>query len=177
MNLRSEWTVPGRVAECDGRAEPAPELGEVMAQEAPRMLALAYSILRDRDQAADAVQDALERALRFRSSLRTPERASAWLSTICVREALRRYRRRRLTALLPLPRGAAEPIVVDPGPDVDLAHALSRLSARQRAVVGLHYVYGYTLDEAAEALGCRPGTVRRHLHRALACLREEIGHD
>ena len=58
--------------------------------------------------------------------------------------------------------------------DVDLERALRRLSVRQRAVIGLHYVYGYSLDEAAAALGCRPGTARSHLNRALSTLREHM---
>lgn len=175
MTPNRECAVPASVPRPDEEAEPALGLEDVMAQEAPRMMALAYSILRDRDQAAEAVQDALERALRFRSSLRDPERAPAWLSTICVREARRRYRRRQLTSFLPLLRGDTRAEVVDASPDLDLERALGRLPARQRAVVGLHYVYGYTLDETARVLGCRPGTARRHLHRALAALREEIG--
>jgi len=150
-------------------------LHQVMEADAPRLLALAYSILHDRDQSADTVQDTLERALRFHSSLRDPERASAWLSTICVREARRRLRRRRLTGFLPL-RGS-DPAATVPAADPDLDRALRRLSPRQREVVALHYVYGYTLDETAAVLGCRPGTARRHLHRALDSLREEISHD
>lgn len=150
-------------------------LHNAMEADAPRLLALAYSILHDRDQAADAVQDTLERALRFHSSLREPDRASAWLSTICVREARRRLRRQRLRDVLPLHH--SEPAATVPAADPDLDRALHRLSARQREVVALHYVYGYTLDESAAVLGCRPGTARRHLHRALDRLREEMSHD
>jgi RNA polymerase sigma factor (sigma-70 family) len=144
-----------------------------MEREAARLLALAYSLVRDRDQAADVVQDTMERALRFRSSLRDPSRAPAWLCTICVHEARRRLRRTSRARLVPWLRDdVAAPVAHSS--DIDLERALHRLSARQRAVVGLHYVYGYTLDESAAVLGCRPGTARRHLHRALSALRQEI---
>jgi RNA polymerase sigma factor (sigma-70 family) len=58
--------------------------------------------------------------------------------------------------------------------DLDLERAFARLSLRQRAVLALHYHYGYPLDECAGLMRCRPGTVRSHLARALARLRKEL---
>jgi DNA-directed RNA polymerase specialized sigma24 family protein len=58
--------------------------------------------------------------------------------------------------------------------DPDLGKAFRRLTAHQRAVLTLHYQYGYSLDETAELMGSRPGTVRSHLARGLARLREEL---
>jgi RNA polymerase sigma-70 factor (ECF subfamily) len=61
----------------------------------------------------------------------------------------------------------------DPEPfDPELARAFDGLTSQQRAVVMLHYFFGYSLDESAEIMGCRPGTARSHLHRALVALRE-----
>jgi RNA polymerase sigma-70 factor (ECF subfamily) len=145
----------------------------LLEQEIPRLLALAYSLLHDREQARDVVQDTMEQASRSWSSMREPDRYSAWLSTICVRKALRRLRAQRRSRLLPW-FGRDHPGSQATVPDVDLERALGRLSGKQRAVVALHYVYGYTLDEAATALGCRPGTARSHLHRALSSLREDL---
>lgn len=50
--------------------------------------------------------------------------------------------------------------------------AFARLSRQQRAVVVLHYQYGYTLDECSVLMRCRPGSARQHLARALRRLRE-----
>ena len=146
---------------------------EELEAELPRLMALAYSILRDRDQASDAVQDTAEHAMRSWGSLRERDRRAAWLSTICVRQALRRARverRQRLVRWRQRPDAASDL----QASDVDLERALRRLSVRQRAVVGLHYVYGYSLDEVAAALGCRPGTARSHLNRALVTLRQHM---
>ncbi|HEX6538391.1 MAG TPA: sigma-70 family RNA polymerase sigma factor [Candidatus Dormibacteraeota bacterium] len=151
-------------------ASGAAEYKELEA-ELPRLMALAYSILHDREQASDAVQDTAEQAWRSWEALRQPDRRAAWLSTICVRQALRRARverRQRLIRWRQRPEADGDLRVTD----VDLGRALRRLSVRQRAVVGLHYAYGYSLDEVAAVLGCRPGTARSHLNRALATLRE-----
>jgi len=61
--------------------------------------------------------------------------------------------------------------------DPTVARALTLLSERQRAVVALHYGYGYSMDETAAVLGCRGGTVRSRLARALTALRRSMRDD
>jgi len=58
-----------------------------------------------------------------------------------------------------------------------MAVAFRSLSTKQRAVVVLHYHHGYSLDECASLLGCRPGTARSHLARALTTMRKELAYD
>jgi RNA polymerase sigma factor (sigma-70 family) len=52
--------------------------------------------------------------------------------------------------------------------------AFRKLSAPQRAMVALHLVDGLTVKECAAVLGCRSGTARSHLGRAVAKLRKEL---
>ena len=58
-----------------------------------------------------------------------------------------------------------------------LAEALATLPARQRAAIVLRFYSGLSELEAAEALGCRPGTVGSLVHRGLAGLRIELEED
>jgi DNA-directed RNA polymerase specialized sigma24 family protein len=51
------------------------------------------------------------------------------------------------------------------------------LTAKQRAVFTLHVRHGYTVAESAALMGCRPGTARSHLGRAVATLRKEMSHE
>jgi RNA polymerase sigma factor (sigma-70 family) len=140
--------------------------------ESGRLFAVAYSILRDPQEAQDAVQETMELAWRSWSVLRDPSKRSAWLRQICVRRAIRT--RRRLLSRLWLADTIAGPELEEP--DLDLDRGYRRLSRQQRAVVTLHYQYGYSIDECAELIGCRPGTARSHLARALASLRKELDH-
>src|SRR5437762_11599939 len=61
--------------------------------ESGRLFAVAYSILRDVQEAEDAVQETMEQAWRSWSTLRDPLKRAAWLRQICVRRALRLRRR------------------------------------------------------------------------------------
>jgi RNA polymerase sigma factor (sigma-70 family) len=61
--------------------------------------------------------------------------------------------------------------------DPTVAKALTSLTERQRAVVALHYGYGYSLDETAGVLRLSGGTVRSHLARALTTLRRSMRDD
>ena len=164
------------------RHELADAFTEVVHRETPRLLAIALSILDDPPAAEDAVQDALLQAWRSWDSLRDPACRQAWLVRICVRRCLRL--RERLNAKV---RQETEVASIELRPDhsqdndrtgfdltIEWAAAYRRLSNSQRAVVTLHYHYGYTLDDSAVAMGCRPGTVRRHLSRALEKLRKEV---
>lgn len=138
------------------------------------LYSLARSILGDQQEAEDAVQDTMELAWRSWRSLRDPQRRAAWLKQICVRRCLRV--KRRLFGRVPLSENDRDPRP-SPTADPDLDRAFYRLSRHQRAVIRLHYHDGYSLDECAGLMGCRPGTVRSHLARALASLRQELSHE
>jgi RNA polymerase sigma factor (sigma-70 family) len=136
------------------------------------LYAIAYTILRDHGEAEDAVQVSLELAWREWGRLRSSAAAKAWLRRICIREAVRSRRRlfnwRRRAELEPRPQALGLEV------DIDMARAYDQLTPRQRAVVVLHYRYGYPLDHCAAMIGCRPGTARSHLSRALEKLRKEL---
>ena len=143
----------------------------------PRLYGLAVSIVRDAGEAEDAVQETAVRAWQRWPSLRDQDRADAWLARICVNQCLDRHRAARRAPAF----GTEEEMAAVPSPagvvdlhDEELDRACRALSPRQRAVVTLHYHFGYTLDECGPILGCRPGAVRSHLSRALASLRRTL---
>jgi len=88
----------------------------------------------------------------------------------CTSWVRRRVVERRHTGLT-----VVEHVVAPLGADAAAVRtALARLRPRQRAAVFLRYYLDLPESEIAEALGCRPGTVKSMLHRALAILREHL---
>lgn len=142
-----------------------------------RLYAVALSITRDPHEAEDAVQETMTKAWRKWHSISDPDRRGAWLTRICVNHCISGRRKGALSLLrnaAPIHDREVQAPVLDSA-DPDLSKAFTRLTAHQRAVLTLHYQYGYSLDETAQLMRSRPGTVRSHLARALASLREALG--
>jgi len=147
-----------------------------------RLYATARLILRDDGRAEDATQEALVAAWRDLSALRDPDRFDAWLHRLLVRACYREIRRGRHRWTIEVNvEGHESAPDADPGFDIadrdQLERGFRRLDADQRMVLVLHYYLGLSLDEAAEALGIPPGTVRSRLNRATRAMRAALDAD
>jgi RNA polymerase sigma-70 factor, ECF subfamily len=145
---------------------------------AARLDAAARLILRDRELAHDAVQEALIRAWRDLPGLRDPERFDAWLHRLIVNSAIDEARRRRRrvmeVALSPVEvRSSRDDIGVLVDRD-ELDRAMAELTPEHRAVVVLHYYLGMPLPEAAASLGISLGAAKSRLHRAMGSMRQSF---
>ncbi len=142
----------------------------------------AYRLLRDRDDAHDAVQDALFRIVERARSFATVDDARAWFFRVLVNGCMSRHRRRavRLRALAligrPPPITASDPSVsLDVGERV-LPH-VDRLPTKQRTAMILRFGDDRSVAEIAAAMGVEPETVKTHLKRGLAELRRHLRPD
>ena len=137
---------------------------------------LAWAVLRDRQAAEDAVQEAAVKAWRAFATLRDESRARAWFLKIVLNQCRATMRTRWWRSHLLADRVDA----VVPGHDsgaelrLDLERALRGLSREQRAVLFLTYQMDMPQEEVARVLGVRVGTVKSRLHRAVARLRSRL---
>lgn len=123
------------------------------------------------DSAPDLVQETYLRASDRLHQLRDPSLFDAWVVRIAMNEAkglTRRVRRERerLARIDSTERA--------PGPDSALRELVERLPPRQRAVIVLHYAYGYRLGEVATLLGLSEINVRTVAFRARRTLRTQL---
>lgn len=123
-----------------------------------------------RSDAEDALQDALEAAIRIAAPAVKPE---GWLFVV----ALRRWRRHRWRQRIfhPLADARIAPAGADRDGQIDLLVELARLPERQRAVLIARHVLGLSLNETANALAMPAGTVGSIGHRTIKILRERLG--
>jgi len=150
---------------------------ELVRRHRDRLWAVALRTLGDREEAADALQDALLSAYRAAGRFRGDAAVTTWLHRIVVNACLDRARRRQSRPTVPLPEIDPTPV---PAPDRDTAlvvrAALAQLVLEQRAALVLVDLYGYSVAEAAEILGVAEGTVKSRCARGRARLAVLLGH-
>ena len=119
------------------------------------------------------MQGSLEKALRSWDKVASADVPVAYVRRIVVREHVSWLRKRSAGERIGLT--ATDETSADLSESVDVRDAVWRLLAtlprQQRAVLVLRLFEDLTDDEIAEALGCRPATVRAYAARALATLR------
>lgn len=179
-----------RVAQRDDRA-----FDLLVERYQRRAYRLAWSILRDAEEARDLSQEAFLRLYEAAATFRGTARFSTWFYRILVNLCLDARRRRRWWQIpsAPVERedGTVESIVEQhAGPSDDPVDGLARermtaqlwaaveqLSPQQRAALVLQIQEELPTPEIAAVLKCSEATVRVHLHRALQALRKTMRKD
>jgi RNA polymerase sigma-70 factor (sigma-E family) len=167
-----------RVAVKESRTEGS-RLEDVYRLHAADGVRLAYLITGDRSLSEDIVQDAFVRLAGRLLHLRDPDGLAPYLRQIIVNLTNAHFRRRKVE-LRYLERQAAlpEPTL---GPDVaerDAVWALLRaLPTRQRTAIVLRFYEDLSVDQTAEVMRCRPGTVKSLVSRGMDKLRPVMAGD
>ena len=149
---------------------PAPDFDGFFRLEHSRLLALAVTMVGDRDVASDVVQEALLRAYAEWEAISGLERAGAWarrvVINLCIDITRRRGRERTALAL-----ASREGVITTTDPaEAALWHAVRDLPRLQRGVVALHYVDDLSVAQVADVLGVSTGAVKTSLSRARSTL-------
>jgi RNA polymerase sigma factor (sigma-70 family) len=158
----------------EARGDEAPGLRAVTTFEAlyrasyPRMKRVAFVMTGSNEVAEDVVQDAFLQLYRRFDELDDPV---PYLYRSVVNGCGQRRRQRRVVERLQhlTVQSDVSPFEVD-----ETWAALKRLPGRRRAVVVLRFYADLPLAEIAQVLGCKTGTVKSMLHRALSELKEVV---
>jgi RNA polymerase sigma-70 factor, ECF subfamily len=167
------------------------EFGPWMVSEQKRIFLLCRRMLDDPEDADSATQDTFLKAYQALKRDGAPpiEDASKWVTRIAVNTCMDRLRSRKWQFWRKRPNADDESTILDltqeTRPSAEdqmlareirkrLMDALSRLSARQRAVFTLRHFEGRSLEEIGEVLAIPTGTVKAHMFRAVNKLREEL---
>lgn len=146
---------------------------EAVHQHQALLFRVAYTLLHNPEDCADALQDALEKAWRKKDSVRSPDAFRSWMVRIvvnCSRDILRR----RKVAFDPLDENLPAPEVQD----YQLSDTLARLDEGLRLPLVLHYMENLSIAEISTVMHLPQGTIKNSLHRGrqkLARLYREEG--
>ena len=144
----------------------------------------AYLLAGNAEDAQEAAQDAFVKAYRALGRFRRGAPFRPWLLKIVSNEARNRRRSAgRREALTLRVAGGAGPADAAPSPEAallsaerrdELLTALNRLREEDRTAIACRYFLELSEEETADALGCKRGTVKSRLSRALDRLRVEL---
>ena len=128
------------------------------------MYHVSWSILRNNDDCADAVQEALTRAWQKKYTLRSMDRFKPWLMRILVNQCNDMLRRQKRRSFFPLDEAAES--VAAPEEPLELMDAIGQLKKEWRVVIVLHYMEGCSVQEISAMTGTPTGTVKARLSAA-----------
>jgi RNA polymerase sigma-70 factor (ECF subfamily) len=150
------------------------------------LYSLVARMVPDRDQAADAVQEAFFSAYRNLRAFRGGS-VRSWLSRIAINAAMDQQRLKKRRPAQPYPELDDESWQPAAGADADPAHtamqgersrvlgaALRAITPDQRTAIVLFDIEGYDYAEIAELTGVSLGTVKSRIHRGRLALRDRL---
>lgn len=139
----------------------------------------AMELLHDEQTALDVVQETFINAARYLRSLRADEKFGSWLFSIAHQKVQQHWRKPRRDE--PLPEEADEALAAEAELPADLLiraeqeeelmAMLNTLSEAHRAVLLLHFLEEFSIEEMAGVLGVSAGTIKSRLHYAKRALR------
>ncbi|MCG7336708.1 RNA polymerase sigma factor [Sporosarcina sp. ACRSM] len=139
---------------------------------------LAYSYVRNKENALDIVQDAILKALHSIDRLKELSYLKTWFYRIVVNTSIDYIRKHQRVSImdgdilaLHLPKSEDEMT------DFDLLEAIDQLPPKYKTIIILRFFEELKIDEIAEITGDNANTIKTRLYTALKKLRLEIGEE
>ena len=158
----------------------------LVARHKDRLWAVALRTMRNPEEASDALQDAYISAFRRASTFRGTAKVTTWLHRIVVNACLDRIRRNKVRRADALPENPDRAAIMGVTPSANhvenmvnrssVSDALNQLNPDQRAALVLVDMEGYSVQEAAEILGCAVGTIKSRCARGRSKLAPLLEH-
>jgi len=153
-----------------------------------KIFRVAYAIVRDDAEADTITQDTFIQAYTNLSKFEGRSELETWLTRIAINRSRDALRRRKFVSLFGIndegeTEALFEPVDERPDPErqfmasqlrVAIGRAERKLSAQQKIIFRLRHYENLPLEDIADHLGLRAGTVRAHLFRAIHKIRKEL---
>ena len=136
------------------------------------MYQIAYAILKNNEDAADALQDTILICWEKIDTLCQARYFKTWMTRILINRCNRLYNQRSQTA--DLNEGTLTTTLPDPAARMEWQEMMQQLTDNQRIVAELYYAQQFKIHEIAEILDIKPGAVKNRLHTARKVLKQYI---
>jgi RNA polymerase sigma-70 factor (ECF subfamily) len=137
-----------------------------------------FELVRNEQSALDIVQETFIASARHLGSLREDHKFGSWLFGIAHQKCIQRWRQRKEILLDEIPElpddGESGPddLLIRREQEAEFMNLLDHLPPPQRAVLLLHYIEDFPIEEIARITETQPGTVKSRLHYAKRALRK-----
>lgn len=139
---------------------------------------LAYSYVRNKDDALDIVQDSIYKAMTHIELLKNPDAMKSWFYRIVVNTSLDFLRRNKKVDTMDHEMIETYSLgTEDVYSDMDLKRTLEDLPVKYRSVIVLRYFEDLKIEEVAEVLNENVNTIKTRLYQALQLLRVKMKDD
>lgn len=147
----------------------------LIKNEQEKLYKVAYSYVRNEQDALDIVQDTVIKGLKSFHKLKDIQYFSTWITRILIHSAIDHLRRRK--NVIPLEIDWADSGYREENSSVlsiDIANAFETLNSQQKTLILLRFYYGYSIAEISEIMEKPQGTIKSQLHRTLQLLKQNL---
>jgi RNA polymerase sigma-70 factor, ECF subfamily len=165
------------LTELQNLPETALDFGELVREHQSMVFSVCWHFLHNRDQAEDVAQEVFLGLHRNIATIQSAAHAGHWLRKVAVQRAIdagRRRLRRPQVALADVAEPAAATPVRDPMLGETLRRLIATLPETPRMVMVLRYQEDLDPTEIGQVMEMPVATVKSHLQRSLALLREKL---
>jgi RNA polymerase sigma-70 factor, ECF subfamily len=144
------------------------------------LYAYVYELVHHEQTSLDIVQEAFINAARHIRTLRRDEKFGSWLFNIAHQKCIQHWREQRLADVpidhldedLPEPEPGPQELLIRKEQEEAFMKLMDQLAVPQRAVLLLHFVEDFSLEEIAGITDTQLGTVKSRLHYARKALKK-----
>ncbi|MGB7606020.1 MAG: sigma-70 family RNA polymerase sigma factor [Lutisporaceae bacterium] len=136
---------------------------------------LAFSYVKNADDALDVVQESIYKAISTMDTLKTPDYIKTWFYRIIVNTSIDLLRKRKKIVVVDDETlSNYDSSIVDQYEDIDLQKALENLPVQYRSVVVLRFFEDLKIEEIAVILDENVNTIKTRLYKSLKILRVQM---
>ncbi len=148
------------------------EIADYVIKDKEKHYRLAYSYVKNADDALDVVQESIYKAISSMNSLKNPSYIKTWFYRIIVNTSLDFLRKRKKVVIVEEEfLNNYDVSKVDDYPNLDLQRALESLPINYRSIIVLRFFEDFKIEEVAEILDENLNTVKTRLYKGLEKLR------
>ncbi|MEH7223305.1 sigma-70 family RNA polymerase sigma factor [Bacillus sp. JJ1566] len=147
----------------------------LIKKEQEKLYRVAYSYVKNEQDALDIVQDAIIKGFKSFDRLKEIGYFSTWITRILINTAIDHIRKSK--NIIPLEMDWFDPGRNDENKTVmamDIELVFEQLKPHQKSLLLLRFYYGYSINEISEILDKPEGTIKSQLHRTLQLVKEKL---